>query len=857
MPSSFLKQIKARLKHLSRSSAANPVSQAAALAEQPESLLHDLNPVDKYYQHRLKEHLPVFSRFALQTRSLLIRDVFARAASRGRQDLGDLLAVLETLTGSDTARYDFSDLDTYYDVDILLALADLLANSARTDLDTHAALQIYDLVYTTEGSNAFQDHQKLQYVETLGEADRYPELVGLLDEFSVHELAPLQAELLAIQTVNRTSSPPFVWVESMNELYKGLEMSQIRLSDDQALPLLDRLQANSRDYIAGPKVSIIMPTFSPGPGIRTAIRSLLEQTWTNIEIIVVDDASPLEYYEIFSELEALDRRIRIVRQKKNRGAYVARNAGLAVATGEYVTTHDDDDWSHPDKIASQVLVLDKDESLVASTSAHIRTTEHMSFQRVNMHARYMQMNYSSLMFRRSVSDQIGPWDTVNRGGDSEFITRVIENFGANSVLHLMEKPLSFSRVWTGSLTSGEMSRGYFSYSRLLYRWSFRQWHWAVAKEGKKAVKDVNESRPYAVPTTFEPGARNKDLGLFDVIYVTDFFRQAKFVDFVMNDIRALQDQGLRIGYMHLNSPQTNRPAGFPPELFDLQREGRIVQLSHDDCAETKLLLVYDASIGMFLDELRSSLVVRKGLLIDHSLPTLKGSDVRKPVFMPQVLRHLDRAFNTSFSVVGATTNDHEHLSCQLPFRRSLDDRFIWSTHVNEGPGQITYPHSNPTVGFHSYGNQYRWPSNKENFEKAYISSEYRTKLYGSLEPALEKFKDEMNHVEIIDADDVDERAFLNSIDFWVYYPHPRLEDQVWNPVLSAMRAGKVVILPERLESIYGSAAVYAEPHAVQDVILSLLSRSGGYLVQAQLGQDFVAEGFSRESFLGRLENLIA
>src|SRR5699024_12212865 len=74
-----------------------------------------------------------------------------------------------------------------------------------------------------------------------------------------------------------TSSPPFVWVESMNELYKGLEMSQIRLSDDQALPLLDRLQANSRDYIAGPKVSIIMPTFSPGPGIRTAIRSRSEE----------------------------------------------------------------------------------------------------------------------------------------------------------------------------------------------------------------------------------------------------------------------------------------------------------------------------------------------------------------------------------------------------------------------------------------------------------------------------------------------------------------------------------------------------------------------------------------------------
>src|SRR5699024_12249802 len=79
-------------------------------------------------------------------------------------------------------------------------------------------------------------------------------------------------------------------------------------------------------------------------------------------------------------------------------------------------------------------------------------------------------------------------------------------------------PLSASRTLS-PYTPLFRSRGYFSYSRLLYRWSFRQWHWAVAKDGKKAVKDVKEPRPYAVPTTFEPGARNKDLGLFDVIYV--------------------------------------------------------------------------------------------------------------------------------------------------------------------------------------------------------------------------------------------------------------------------------------------------------------------------------------------------
>src|SRR5699024_11816162 len=110
---------------------------------------------------------------------------------------------------------------------------------------------------------------------------------------------------------------------------------------------------------------------------------------------------------------------------------------------------------------------------------------------------------SSLMFRSSVIAEIGPWDTVNRGGDSEFLTRLIENYGSDRVAELADRPLSFSRVWSGSLTSGEMSRGYFAYSRLLYRWAFRHWHWNSTKVGVKAVRKSDATRPYAVPTRSE------------------------------------------------------------------------------------------------------------------------------------------------------------------------------------------------------------------------------------------------------------------------------------------------------------------------------------------------------------------
>src|SRR5699024_10991781 len=145
-------------------------------------------------------------------------------------------------------------------------------------------------------------------------------------------------------------------------------------------------------------------------GIFTALRSLLHQTWSNIEIIVVDDGSPEGFDKILNEVESLDSRIRVIRQRENGGAYVARNTGLAEATGEYVTTHDDADGSHPEKLATQASALMEDDAIAATTSGHIRTTQDMHFKRINSRPRHRQPNYSSLMFRKSAINELGGWD---------------------------------------------------------------------------------------------------------------------------------------------------------------------------------------------------------------------------------------------------------------------------------------------------------------------------------------------------------------------------------------------------------------------------------------------------------------
>src|SRR5699024_4405795 len=202
---------------------------------------------------------------------------------------------------------------------------------------------------------------------------------------------------------------------------------------------------------------------------------------------------------------------------------------------------------------------------------------------------------------------IGIWDDVNRGGDVEFETRLEQNISATQKVDILGKPLAFSRTWDGSLTSGEMSRGHFAYSRILYRWSFRQWQWSQRRLGLPAVRDSDHPRPYAIPTSFSSMENALIPNKFDVIYVADFFRQSKFVNSVVHEIETAVDGGFVVGYMHINSPTTQRRAGIVPKLFELQLDGKVSQVAESDESATSLLVVYDAAIGMFLDQVHSKL----------------------------------------------------------------------------------------------------------------------------------------------------------------------------------------------------------------------------------------------------------
>ena len=92
-----------------------------------------------------------------------------------------------------------------------------------------------------------------------------------------------------------------------------------------------------------PLVSIIVPVYKVEPYLRRCLNSIVNQTYTNLEIILVNDGSPDGCPQICNEYASKDNRI-IVVHKENGGLSDARNAGLNICRGEYISFIDSDDW---------------------------------------------------------------------------------------------------------------------------------------------------------------------------------------------------------------------------------------------------------------------------------------------------------------------------------------------------------------------------------------------------------------------------------------------------------------------------------------------------------------------------------
>mgnify|MGYP002836626331 CR=1 FL=1 len=240
--------------------------------------------------------------------------------------------------------------------------------------------------------------------------------------------------------------------------------------------LLSELQTEHVErYQSGPMVSVIMTAHKMNPMMDTAVRSILEQSHGNLELIIVDDASPNED-EAMYKLYTKDPRVRIIRQTANSGTYAGRNAGLAAATGEYITFIDSDDWQHPQKIEKCIERMEAEEFLVATLDSYVRLSPTGELAQVG--SWFVRKALMAIFWRAKDLRQLGGFDCVRVSADSELLERAETVFGKERIQHI---PVA-SYVATyhdDSLTGGgKFSIGWRGIrgARGQYVANFRAWH---------------------------------------------------------------------------------------------------------------------------------------------------------------------------------------------------------------------------------------------------------------------------------------------------------------------------------------------------------------------------------------------
>jgi len=134
------------------------------------------------------------------------------------------------------------------------------------------------------------------------------------------------------------------------------------------------------------KVSVIIPSYGRPHLLKRAIKSVLDQTFQNFEIIVIDDNDPGEYKNKTKKIiESFnDKGIRYIPHKKNKGNNAARNTGLNYANGEYIAFLDNDDVFLPKKLEEHVSILDKsDNDVVLTYAQHLGLDEKNDYETIS------------------------------------------------------------------------------------------------------------------------------------------------------------------------------------------------------------------------------------------------------------------------------------------------------------------------------------------------------------------------------------------------------------------------------------------------------------------------------------------
>ena len=523
-------------------------------------------------------------------------DLLARMASRGELDYAEVLAMVhDIVAGRVSVPQARAALDPY----ALSSLARLMAGletPSNDFTDTAVISRAVDLIHGSVRLS--RDALRIcgQANLTLGEYDYVAEILR-------RDLDPDTDWILHAEYEHPAHGRPGAtreaWLAAFNRRFVDQGLLPISIAAGEGNEF-DRIAVDVPpemvvDDVDAPLVTVIMSTFKPDQSFRTAVRSLLEQTYTNLEIMVVDDCSPPEYDALLEEVTAWDPRIQFHRMPENGGTYRIRNFAIARCHGALVTFQDSDDWAHPERIARQVRPLLDSPELMATHTRSVRVHHDLRTLKVGYNS--FRRGAASLMFRKDeVIGRFGAFDETRKAADTEFAERIDAVYGTEATLNLPEV-LVLTQLTEGSLSREEFVFGWHHGVRVTYGQAYRYWHRRIAAGDASPKLDPRAPRPYPAPEVFLTGGDTSPVSC-DVLVVSDWRAGLDRCGGLPAVLEAMEGGGLSVMVAQASSVRHSERHRIPfcDDVMRLQAEGLTRFAVWQHATHARVLVVADPGI---------------------------------------------------------------------------------------------------------------------------------------------------------------------------------------------------------------------------------------------------------------------